>query len=291
MAGFGHLGSLVDDINKRDGERLKLESQLRQQRMRADAEEAKASQLKGELEVASADRVSLQQEIGLLSRRNEDLIAEKAKLSEQSSDFQRSMFNNEAKLKENERDLKEAQRGFVDSLEKSNASYSRHRAVMNNLVGRNGVGCAEIPSPEELEAFRGLAARTAELQARLNAVEAESQALKQEAAASSRKQQVLQREIDSFKRKGAGGKSSAGSPRVDKGNGKNKQQTHHHQQQQQQQQRQQQHITALENEIARLDDTCNRQMEYMSQLEEYANSVEAINEDLRKEVGTRAAAH
>ncbi|CBN74792.1 hypothetical protein Esi_0043_0005 [Ectocarpus siliculosus] len=243
MAGFGHLGSLVDDINKRDGERLKLESQLRQQRMRADAEEAKVSQLKGELEVASADRVSLQQEIGLLSRRNEDLIAEKAKLSEQSSDFQRSMFNNEAKLKENERDLKEAQRGFVDSLEKSNASYSRHRAVMNNLVGRNGVGCAEIPSPEELEAFRGLAARAAELQARLHAVEAESQALKQEAAASSRKQKVLQREIDSFK-------------------------------------------------IARLDDTCNRQMEYMSQLEEYANSVEAINEDLRKEVlGTRAAAH
>lgn len=55
---------------------LQLESQLRQQRMRADAEEAKASQVKGELEVASADRLSLQQEIGLLSRRNEDLMAE-----------------------------------------------------------------------------------------------------------------------------------------------------------------------------------------------------------------------
>lgn len=50
-----------------------------------------------------------------------------AKLMEEKCDFQRSMANNEAKLKENEQDLKAAQRGFVEDLEKINTSYSRNR--------------------------------------------------------------------------------------------------------------------------------------------------------------------
>ncbi len=42
-------------------------------------------------------------------------------------DFQRSMANNEAKLKQNEVDLKAAQRGFIETLEKINAAFSRQR--------------------------------------------------------------------------------------------------------------------------------------------------------------------
>ncbi len=53
-----------------------LASQLRQQRLRADAEAADASQLKAELERAGVDRMSLKKEIGLLSRQNEDLAME-----------------------------------------------------------------------------------------------------------------------------------------------------------------------------------------------------------------------
>lgn len=37
------------------------------------------------------------------------------------------MANNEAKLKENEEDLRRAQRGFVEDLEKANLAYSRNR--------------------------------------------------------------------------------------------------------------------------------------------------------------------
>lgn len=50
-----------------------------------------------------------------------------AKLVEEKCDFQRSMANNEAKLKENEEDLRRAQREFVDALEKANAAYTHNR--------------------------------------------------------------------------------------------------------------------------------------------------------------------
>ena len=50
-----------------------------------------------------------------------------AKLVEETCDFQRSMANNEAKLKENEEDFRRAQRGFVQDLEKANAAYTRNR--------------------------------------------------------------------------------------------------------------------------------------------------------------------
>ena len=50
-----------------------------------------------------------------------------AKLVEETCDFQRSMANNEAKLKENEEDFRRAQRGFVEDLEKANAAYTRNR--------------------------------------------------------------------------------------------------------------------------------------------------------------------
>ena len=53
-----------------------LESQLRQQRQRAEAEAAEASRLKSELEAAAAEKLSLQKRIGLLSRKNEDLGGE-----------------------------------------------------------------------------------------------------------------------------------------------------------------------------------------------------------------------
>lgn len=53
--------------------------------------------------------------------------APSAKLLEEKCDFQRSMANNEAKLKENEDDFRLAQRGFVADLEKANLAYSRNR--------------------------------------------------------------------------------------------------------------------------------------------------------------------
>ena len=51
---------------------LKLESQLRQQRLRAESEAVDASQVKVELEAASSEIVSLQKQVGLLSRKNEE---------------------------------------------------------------------------------------------------------------------------------------------------------------------------------------------------------------------------
>lgn len=53
-----------------------------------------------------------------------------AKLMEEKCDFQRSMANNEAKLKQNEDDLRRAQREFVETLEKANLAYSRNRWVL-----------------------------------------------------------------------------------------------------------------------------------------------------------------
>lgn len=50
-----------------------------------------------------------------------------AKLVEETCDFQHSMANNEAKLKENEEDFRRAQRGFVEDLEKANAAYTSNR--------------------------------------------------------------------------------------------------------------------------------------------------------------------
>lgn len=58
-----------------------------------------------------------------------------AKLMEEKCDFQRSMTNNEAKLRENEQDLKAAQQGFVEDLEKINISYSRNRYISWDCPG------------------------------------------------------------------------------------------------------------------------------------------------------------
>lgn len=53
---------------------------------------------------------------------------------EEKCDFQRSMANNEAKLKQNEDDLRRAQREFVENLEKANLAYSRNRWVLAPLI-------------------------------------------------------------------------------------------------------------------------------------------------------------
>lgn len=53
-----------------------LESQLRQFRLRAESQAADSKELKSELEAAQAERVALQKNIGLLTRKNEDLTAE-----------------------------------------------------------------------------------------------------------------------------------------------------------------------------------------------------------------------
>lgn len=45
---------------------------------------------------------------------------------EEKCDFQRSMANNEAKLKEHEEDLRRAQREFVQDLEGINEVYARN---------------------------------------------------------------------------------------------------------------------------------------------------------------------
>ncbi|CAM9238321.1 unnamed protein product [Pylaiella littoralis] len=290
-AGFVHLDSLVDDIKKKEGDRVKLESQLRQQRLRAESEAADACQVKIELEAASSEMMSLQKQIGLLSRKNEDLAGENAKLMEEKCDFQRSMTNNEAKLRENEQDLKAAQQGFVEDLEKINISYSRNRAEMNTLLGRKGAGCAEIPSPEELDALKAAAAgaaeaklRAAEVEARMHAVEAESQALKREVAESVQRQQSLRLEVVSLKEKlksTVGGKSNGDQvnrhPRGAETANEDKQQS-------KRQQEMHEHISKLEHEVARLDDTCNRQQMYIDQLEEYANGVEDINAELNRQL-------
>lgn len=51
----------------------------------------------------------------------------KAELIKEKCDFQRSMANNEAKLKENEEKLHKARQDFVEELEKANSAYSRDR--------------------------------------------------------------------------------------------------------------------------------------------------------------------
>lgn len=53
-----------------------LESQLRQLRLRCEAEAADAAKVKEDLENAQAERMALQKKIGLLARKNEDAAAE-----------------------------------------------------------------------------------------------------------------------------------------------------------------------------------------------------------------------
>lgn len=60
--------------------RKQLESQVRQLRLRAESEAADASEIKAELEAAQAERMSLQKQIGLLTRKNEDLVAENGEI-------------------------------------------------------------------------------------------------------------------------------------------------------------------------------------------------------------------
>lgn len=67
-------------MNKIDRSHHQLESELRQTRLRAESEAAGASHLKSDLEVALAERITLQKQIGLLSRKNEDLAGENGAL-------------------------------------------------------------------------------------------------------------------------------------------------------------------------------------------------------------------
>lgn len=40
--------------------------------------------------------------------------------------------------------------------------WSTNRAVMNTLLGRKGLGCAAMPSPDELEGLKAAAAKAQE---------------------------------------------------------------------------------------------------------------------------------
>ena len=62
-----------------------------------------------------------------------DYVCLPAKLLEEKCDFQRSMANNEAKLRENESDLRAAQKNFADMLDTANATYSRNRYACTSL--------------------------------------------------------------------------------------------------------------------------------------------------------------
>lgn len=57
-----------------------LESQVRQLRLRAESQAADASEIKAELETAQTERMSLQKQIGLLTHKNEDLVAENGEI-------------------------------------------------------------------------------------------------------------------------------------------------------------------------------------------------------------------
>lgn len=59
-----------------------------------------------------------------------------AKLLEEKCDFQRCMANNEAKLRENESDLRAAQKNFVDKLDAANETYSRNRCALRARAER-----------------------------------------------------------------------------------------------------------------------------------------------------------
>lgn len=52
----------------------------------------------------------------------------------------------------------DVQSRLVSENRKQNISLCVHSASMNKLAGRNGAGCAEIPSPAELDALKAAAA-------------------------------------------------------------------------------------------------------------------------------------
>eukprot|EP00752_Nemacystus_decipiens_P004666 g4254.t1 len=286
-AGFGHLDSLVDEIQKKQSDHVKLESQLRQQRLRAESEAAEVSRLKSELEASAIEKLSLQKRIGMLSRKNEDLAGENAKLLEEKCDFQRSMANNEAKLRENESDLRAARKNFVEKLDEANAAYSRNRAAMNTMLGRTGPGCAEIPSPEDLDALRAAAAKAqeadaisreanlmaAETEARMRAVVADSKALKGEAAENDQKLQSLRQEVAALKDalKSRGGRDSSRTSGAQAGGTTQQQETRRR-------------MSELEREVAQLREINSGQESYMAEMEAWANTIEAANDDLRQQL-------
>ncbi|CAM9694313.1 unnamed protein product [Scytosiphon promiscuus] len=153
--GPGQIDAILEDIEKREAAH---ESRVRQQDLRIRSDAAEISRVKAELEAASAAQMDMQKQNGRLSREKDDLAGELAKLREERRDFQRSMANNEDRLKQNEQDAQRAKRAYTTDTDAYNAFTSRMWSAMIMHAGGNGTDYFDIPTPQELDALRAVAA-------------------------------------------------------------------------------------------------------------------------------------